>query len=354
MIKIGIVTLNGKHNYGNRLQNFALQAALRREGAEVVTLTQPRRLGFRYIAKAVLKPVLRYTPLYSNRLNYVMKKKKSKGFHAFDSSHIEEQRIDRVDLDSFDIFIAGSDQVWNPKFAGNDFQFLAFAPKNKRASYAASFGVSEVPKEQQEFYRKNLEGMRSISVREEAGVEIVRSLTGREAELVPDPTILLDKEDWGRLTEKYNYLKNERYLVVYALHSLDVSAKSQIESYASENDLEIYQIMGDFYHPEHKTPDPAEFVARIKYAQAVFTDSFHACVFSIIMHTPFKVFDRKDMKMSSRIETLLKTYQMQSATSDRQIDAKSYDFEKSDKIAAQERARGMSYLTKLISAEKAT
>lgn len=351
-MRAGIVTLNGKHNYGNRLQNYALQAVLKEMSVDPINVNKSDRISSIQAIKNVLKPILAHTLLYPNRSLYFAKIEKATGFHAFDDRYIAERSINQLNIGDIDVFIAGSDQVWNPSFAGTDYHFLSFAPKEKRVSYAASFGVSEIPSEKHSFYKKHLEGMASISVREEAGVRIVKELTGREATLVPDPTILLSREEWDELLTEHKHLEKERYLVIYTLYDLDDSAKSQIESYANERGLEIYRIMGDLYHPDYRTPDPAEFVARIKYAEAVFTDSFHACVFSIIMHTPFKVFERKDMKMSSRLDTLLNTYGMQVAMSDKPMNSKDYNFQLSDKIAREERNRGMRYLSQLILQEK--
>src|SRR5690606_11094570 len=96
-----------------------------------------------------------------------------------------------------------------------------------------------------------------------------------------------------------------KYIVIYALHELTEESEAKVQQFASDNGYEIYQIMGDLYDKSHKIPDPREFVWLVANAEAVFTDSFHCCVFSIIYHTPFIVFDRTDgQKMSSRLTTL--------------------------------------------------
>lgn len=357
MNRIGIVTLNGEHNYGNRLQNYALQQALLRLGISSETIIFKSRKAplFRLVKTLAVHIV----PLEYQRLNYWrMLEKKQSIFRPFSDKYIKSHFINPAMkkrlLAGYDIFITGSDQVWNPAYIkGDSSYFLSFAPKNKRVSYAASFGVLDIPTDQYEFYKNHLSNMHSISVREKAGADIVKKITGLKAELVPDPTMLLDYEAWGKLTISYEYLADEEYVVVYSLHSLDETSWKQIRSYVQKNNLKVYQIMGDFYHKDYKIPDPAEFVARIKYAHAVYTDSFHACVFSIIMNTPFKVFERKDMEMSSRLETLLTTYGMEVAMDSSSLDATAYNFELSDRIATKERARGMRYLSQIILEEKA-
>lgn len=353
MKKIGIVTLNGEHNYGNRLQNYALQKSISNLGHSSETIV------FRMLKTSVIRLIkdtlIKISPLRHKRLDYWrMLKTKSAVFQPFSQTNIKTYTASAknkpVISDRYDLFITGSDQVWNPNYTkGSSINFLSFAPSEKRTSYAASFGVSEIPVEYRDLYTLYLNNIQTISVREQAGAEIVKNLTGRDAKLVPDPTILLDSNDWSELIKDYDHLADERYLIVYSLHNLDEDTWSQIYHHANANNLKIYQVMGDFYDQKHETPSPDEFVARIKYASAVYTDSFHACVFSIIMHTPFKVFERKDMKMSSRLETLLSTYGMKIAMQKGEINADSYNFEQSDKIAIKERQRGMRYLSRIIS-----
>lgn len=353
MKNIGITTLNGESNYGNRLQNYALQKAISQLGHEGETIVfVSRKAKLISLTKDALASALR---VKHRRLDYWrMLKTKRSIFQPFSKKYIKSDTVksgDDADLSNkYDLFITGSDQVWNPNYTkGSSTNFLTFAPLEKRTSYAASFGVSEIPTEYRESYMHDLNGMYKISVREQAGVEIVKALTNRDAELVPDPTILLSSDDWDDIIDNYADLANERYIFVYSLHSLDKETWKQINNHAKVDNLKAYQVMGDFYDSTHSIPNPAEFVARIKYAQAVYTDSFHACVFSIIMHTPFKVFERKDMKMASRLETLLATYSMQVAMQPAEIDPAEYNFELSDKIATKERARGMRYLSQLMS-----
>ncbi len=357
MKKVGIITLNGEFNYGNRLQAYALQRAIIRLGANPETIVYGT-------PSAAIKKAVKYTlgrlPLVHSRLAYWrMLAEKEKVFKPFSKKNIRIRHVSddlsRI-ADDYDTFITGSDQVWNPaRLRAGSINFLSFVPAEKRNSYAASFGVAELPAEQQTFYRQYLSGMRTLSVREEAGVEIVKKLLNRQAELMPDPTLLLEKEEWDQLTDTYQHLANEKYLIIYTLHDLTKSVRRQVGEIAKSYDLEIYQIMGDFYNPNHEIPDPAEFIARIKYAGAVFTDSFHASVFSIIMHTPFVAFSRSDSRMESRLHTLLDGFHLHEAlykeTASIADILKHENFNTVDQIVAKKRREGLIYLKKVLSDE---
>lgn len=94
--------------------------------------------------------------------------------------------------------LVGSDQVWLPSQIAGDFFTLNFVPDDvKRISYASSFGVSYVEKAQEDKARKFLSRINHLSVREKSGQEIVKTLTGRNAELVCDPTLLLSADEWN-------------------------------------------------------------------------------------------------------------------------------------------------------------
>src|SRR5699024_3680826 len=99
--------------------------------------------------------------------------------------------------DDYVAFITGSDQVWGGHFVEQTYgNFLEFAPKKKRISYAASFGSNKIANYNVSKYRKGVNGIKSISVREDAGVEVIKQLTGQEVVKMPDPTILLSIDEW--------------------------------------------------------------------------------------------------------------------------------------------------------------
>ena len=212
-------------------------------------------------------------------------------------------------IDCYDAYICGSDQIWNPtyKSTGSAY-FLQFAPEYKRIAFAPSFGLSSLPDSLHAIYKEWLNGIPYLSVREEQGAKIIKELTGRDALVVPDPTLCLNREQWEEAEKKPEFADGQPYVLTYFLGNETNKDRRFIEAYAKLAGVKIINLF-DMREPEYYATDPAEFVWLIHHAKAMFTDSFHGTVFSIIFHTPFLVFDRIESggtKMSSRIETLLK------------------------------------------------
>ncbi len=153
---------------------------------------------------------------------------------------------------------------------------------------------------------------KEISVREEAGKKIVEDLTGRkDVEVLVDPTMLLTAEEWDNVSNKPEQLKTDKYILNYFLGELSEKRKNEIDRIAKENGCKIINML-DSNSPFYKT-GPAEFLYLEKNAFLICTDSFHACVFSILYNRPFIVFEREDnnVSMNSRIDTLLNKFHLQ-------------------------------------------
>lgn len=357
MKKIGIITLNGESNYGNRLQAYALQRAVVELGAHPETIVPVSSLD---TVKKRTKYTIGRLPLPHARIAYWrMLAEKEKVFAPFSKEYIRTRRVSddlSIIADDYDVFITGSDQVWNPdRVKGSSVNLLGFAPAEKRASYAASFGVTEIPEDKRQLYADHLSKFRYLSVREERGVELVDQLVSKKAKLVVDPTMLVPKQEWSELCRGYEHLAEEKYIVVYTLRPLAKDVETSIQQYAKDQGLSVYRIMGDLYDKGHHIPDPAEFIARIKYAAAVLTDSFHASVFSIIMHTPFVAFRRADSKMESRLQTLVDRFHLPGAMYQDGLSVadsiERQDFTEVDAILGQGRREGFVYLSRVLKGE---
>lgn len=332
MKKIGIVTLNGYFNYGNRLQNYALQEVLKHLGFEVDTIINDAKItNSTSIKKAKIsrmseKSLKELLVIASNKYkNYLYRDKLNEQradiFKEFSKKHlseinynISEDSVSETLAKTYDYFITGSDQVWNPSYInGSSIEFLTFAPSNKRISYAPSFGVSQIPIEYTEKYSLWLSEMAQLSVREEAGAKLIKELTGRDATVVLDPTMMLIKEKWLSISKAPSNKPTKKYLLTYFLGDISKERKKLLKDIAKRNDLEIVNLA----QIKDQTPylsGPSEFIDYINSAAVFCTDSFHGAVFSILLETPFIVFTRegKSPSMNSRIETLLKTFKLES------------------------------------------
>ena len=309
--KVGILTINDDNNYGNRLQNFALQKFLNGLGCRAETISNQKNIvGINYIKKKI-KGFIRKFLISSKyrRYNSFMSfnKKINYSKYTIDANHIPFYLNDK-----YDFFIVGSDQVWNPSFGRmSDIDFLTFAKFEKRVTYSASFGIPNVPKNMEEYYKEKLNGLNKISVREENGKEIIEKLTGRkDVEVLIDPTMLLTADEWGKVLKKPKQLKTNKYILNYFLGDLSENRKKAIEKVAKENDCEIINLMdkeGTFY-----ATGPSEFLYLEKNAFLICTDSFHSSVFALLYNKPFVIFKREGecVDMNSRIETLISKFKL--------------------------------------------
>lgn len=378
MSKVGIITLNGYFNYGNRLQNYALQEFIKMNGYECETIINETFIDKSDIIlnnkKNKLQRVLNkdlkyiynkvYNKINKNKINKI-NTKRSEIFKEFSKQYINETnfsiRLGEIDINlekEYKFFVAGSDQVWNPFDAlVSEVSFLTFAPKNKRISYAPSFGVYDIPQQERENYKKWLSEMKHISVREDAGAKIVKELTGKEVPVVIDPTMILTKEQWLSVAKKSKAKPKKKYLLTYLLGGGSKEHKQKIKEISDKYNLEIVNL-GTIKDVEHYVTGPSEFIDYINDASVFFTDSFHGCVFSMLLDTPFVVCTRmgQDSKtsMESRIDTLLDKFELQDRrySNINNIDIFNCDYTRSNELLDMERKKAWDYLSNSFNCNK--
>ena len=173
--------------------------------------------------------------------------------------------------------------------------FLTFAPAHKRVCFSPSFGVSKIPTEWETKFANALSGFPHLCAREDEGVRIIKELTGKEAVRLIDPTMLFDGEQWLKVARK---TKEKGYVLTYFLGNYPTEALPSEKRIINLLD----KSNGNYYRY-----NPSDFIGLIANADAVYTDSFHACVFSILFDKPFCIMERKDNNaaMSSRLQSLL-------------------------------------------------
>lgn len=373
MRKAAIITLNGYFNYGNRLQNYALQEVLKSLGFEVETIITDRVSKLPYIQRA--KRLLRYPPReicakichkilaqFNKDEPNPLEEKREEIFKQFTLNHIKETDycISGVDIPEdlsyrYDYFVTGSDQVWNPSFLGGagSIFFLQFAEQHKRIAYAPSFGVSTIPDEHKEQFREWIAGIHKISVREDDGARIIKELTGIEAPVLVDPTLLLTREKWISIAKEADSKPKGKYLLSFFLGEVPVNYKTQIQNIAKKNNLEIVHL-GDINNGETYLTGPDEFIDFIDSCSMLCTDSFHGVVFSIIMEKPFIAFERIGPLpyMFSRINSLLNKFGLSSRKAKNNkvfAEAMHLDFSHVPALLEVEREKALNYLTEALS-----
>jgi hypothetical protein len=355
---IAIISLYGNNNFGNKLQNYAMQEILKNNGFNTTIIKN--KISFEIIQDDLIHKIKSMIKTLINLKNFSNSHKRTKKFIQF--NELMQYSLDNVNINiipkkisgEYDYFLFGSDQLWSPFAGGGSKLYLGrFSENSKNISYAASFGVDNIPKELEKKYRIGLKNFKYISVREDRGKEIVEELTGRtDVEVLVDPTMLLTTGEWDKISIKPNMLKSDKYILNYFLGELSLERKKEIERVAKENDCEIINIL-DKNSPFYVC-GPSEFLYLEKNAFLVCTDSFHSCIFAILYNRPFIIFDRDQKNihsMNSRIDTLINKFNLKNRRYEGKITKENleHDYSEAYVILEKEREKSDKFLRKALS-----
>lgn len=379
MKKVCVVTWTGGTNYGTNLQAYALVEALRKMGYNPSLCGDIKRnlnpvthIGF-YIDKIITRVKNRLkTSTVTNRKTYL---------HT-DSVDIKKARFNRVIDDiprlnssgikewkticsEYEAFIAGSDQIWNPNYFKPS-MMLNFIEKGtcKKISYSSSIGVSSLPVKSKIIYRQLLASFDAVSVREEDAAKMLESICNRHVEVVADPTMLLDIDDWNRFIDGVDQKElnggEEPYILCYFVGERkeywNYVDKARASTRKKVLVVPLDQENTDYDYIENA--GPKEFVWLIKNADIVITDSFHATVFSVLFHKDFYVLPRFDENnLQSQNIRLIELLERHGLSERWIVDTCSFErkdrgnFDKSDDVLKQRKSHGMSFLKSAIDSD---
>lgn len=329
-MKIGILTLPLYTNYGGILQAYALQTALKRMGHEVVLINKspirklplkkiPLIYSKRIIKKYILNKKCRiFEEQYQNRI-YPIKCKKTQEFINKYICTISPNKLCSLNPNNFDAIIVGSDQIWRPQYYNKiENAYLAFTENwnIKRLSYAASFGTDKweyTPKQTQRC-KHLIQKFNAISVRELSAISLCQQYFGVKAQHVLDPTMLLKKEDYIKLIETAQTPKSPGNMLAYILD--ETPEKNElVNKIAKEKGLKPFGIKPQIENTNTSLEEPLQpsveqWLRGFYDAKFVVTDSFHACVFSILFNKPFIVYGNESRGLS-RFESLLHMFSLE-------------------------------------------
>ncbi len=306
-MKVAVLTFIDTINYGALLQSYALKTIIENLGhkCDIIQYTN------RFIEKNE-----KNANLFS--INWLLREliigrhfqTKTNKFRTFEKKYITytnkvtSETIHTIDKD-YDIIIVGSDQVWNLNITNNDWHFyLDFINnKNKKISYAPSFGESELTDSMLNRIGLLLNEFKSISVREDSASVLLKNKLDIVAEVVLDPTLLLRKEDWSKIVDFKPVL--EHYILVYLPHDKKI-VFDFAKRLSQEKGLPIvYLSISPRIIKDVTTiydASPTEFLGWIKHADYVVTGSFHGTAFSLIFE---KHFFYEPVHRNSRIGNLV-------------------------------------------------
>lgn len=311
--RISIVTWLGDGNYGTALQAFALKHKLELLGCEAQLLY---KIGVvRSIRETIGKILGKKTLTKSEEVMAEFWKKYGNVRTVY--SILPKNSLRR----ETDLFLNGSDQVWNTYFYFDPFYFIAFAGNCRRAAYASSIGTDSVNPKYKDQVSSYLSKFSHIGVREESGVRALTELTGRkDIRQVVDPTFLLTSDDWKNLLKDTNPEQSIEgpYMLVYLIGKNE-EYQSQVEEISERSGLKQIVVIeskesGVFVKgtKNFKDQSPLEFVRLIEGASLVCTDSFHATALSMNMNREFVVLkrfmDSDKASQNSRLYDLLERY----------------------------------------------
>lgn len=331
--KIGIVTILKVNNYGAELQAYATQKVLQLMGydAEIIDYLfykNPKHKRTKMSAPTARMSIRKHL---AERIYPILAHWKSRHYRnaqnernaKFEEFHRENTRLsvcyDTLDklksakLD-YDILMTGSDQVWNPGIYSSLAPYLLrFGDKKtRRVAYASSFGVSCVPDDVKTYYKESLRRYSSIGVREDKAVELVRNLSGRDASLVLDPTLLLNNDQWMEVAKPVDGMPDQPYILIYELSEVPY-IKMLAQYISSQTGMPIVRLCKNASPEDNENEiknvidaGPAEFLYLFAKAGYVVTNSFHGTAFSINFGKQFYTVIPLGKSNNSRQRSLLK------------------------------------------------
>lgn len=345
MKKIALVTCYFQHNYGSQLQALATQMICDKMGWPNETIcidglkAEINKAKYKYFLSKIFD-IQTVKDKMSTVRKFLAKKSKPEYARCLslrDSLFLQFAQTKfrlspryngKTELgkhaNEYSAFIVGSDQLWLPSNITADYYTLNFVPNGigvRKVAYATSFGVSKLPKRQAKMAQQFLPLLDSIMVREESGKQLVKQLIGKDVNVVCDPTILFEAEDWAQILPKERRIQ-EPYILCYFLGN-NPNQRNWAKQLSKETGCKIVQLPhldeyvvsdeGFADYPLYDV-DPTGFVALIRDAQYVLTDSFHCTVFSVLHKKPFFCFRRYNnngtASTNGRLYSLLSAFEL--------------------------------------------
>ncbi len=300
---VNIVSFQMAYNYGSVLQSYALKQVVERLGYDVRHIN----LKPNSVEKAF-------------DWNYGGAQQLRQSFNEFRKTHfphslnLYDHNQMSLKFNNFDIFIAGSDQIWNPVYSDRYYRefFLNFVPDtNKKIAYAASFGAKSTIENLHDEIQKYLLRFDAVSCREEEAVELCKDYFNIEACQVLDPTLL--DIDYSQLFHPEKFQPSSPELVFFGLGEDRVKQYDWLKYIAKEQNLNAKVINGtptdkDMLYAHYVSVE--EWLSLLYNSSMIVTNSYHAFLFAIIFRKPFMIVPRHVGKSNetmefSRFESLL-------------------------------------------------
>lgn len=327
MKKIGIITFHASHNCGSFLQSYAVQKFLinHKFDAEIINFSNEGQRQLYNVTfknnslKNILKNIILFPRrrilknTYSNYENFIYTNLKLSKAQFSTLQQLKDYQF------SYDIFICGSDQIWNVTIADfDDAYFLPFVSNKKKIAYAPSFGAKKMSnylsEEELQKYKKYLNEFSLITIRENNGQAWLKKMINQDVPVVLDPTLLLSREDYKEIEDSYDKNISGKYIFYYS-PSYNPEINELVKNISKKYDLKViawnpksyylkFMNFTNFYLP--KKQNPGVYLSLIRDAELVITTSFHGTIFSTIYQKKFWVIKNGEMfGDDDRVKTLV-------------------------------------------------
>lgn len=369
--EICIKTWYGTDNYGSNLQAIGLSETLKVLGYDVYFLKRFMVIPFMlkhpsmFFARVYNAFNLKKSKKFFTPVPYIVSDKRKERLVRFKSEHFKEKEYKTLDdwyIDVINnvIFVAGSDIIWNPAkgYPATSFLDFAYYAKLNRFSYASSVGAQELPRKYYKAYKKYLGSMKGVSVREQAVANMFEPIIQKNVVKVLDPTFLLSREYWEEFSKKAKIpvgINCSNFVLVYFVME-DPRYWDYVRKIKEQTGFKI--IVLPMHHSDENQPfdiitdgTPYEFVWLIKNACFVCTDSFHACVLSIIFHKEFYLIRRKRKSEDDKYNDLLTRYHLTDRIVTNETNFlrnEKVDYAYADKYIESDRNDSMNYLIRTL------
>lgn len=359
-MKLSCLTFHDSSNYGAVLQTYALQTFLTSMGHEyeVINYSNAEKRKFDSLTGRNRELSL---PLYLYKLAELpLEAYKKQKFQSFSDRYLNKtpRFYTMEELRNYaknrDAIVVGSDQVWNASMIRQDSAyFLKFTEKRKKLSYAASLGVSKVTDSQRRFYEEMLADFDRIAVREQSGAKLIEEISGKAAEVVLDPTLLLTREDWGKICSP---VPDRPYIFAYILRH-DPKVQDFLKKLQKQTGLPVRYVTRGYVSALRDgatcVPSPEEWVSQIMNAEYVVTTSFHGTAFSVNFKRTFFTFVDGDITngTNSRQVDFLRSVGLESRLNPSypgEICLDAPDFSQVDTVLTRKREEARAYLEKAL------
>ena len=360
-MKVGITTTHTHQNFGTFLQCYALQRIISEFGGDAEIIDYRRkdysrpslekiRIEIGYYRK---HPIDLFKWVLASRLIHkrqVLFNSFAKKYFNLSASHYNTTDDILASPPCYDIYLTGSDQVWNPSLGGFILPyFLSFAPESKkRASYAPSIGLSQLTEKEGKELTTLLNRFSHISCREISGCDLLKSYGINDVIHVLDPTLLIDTQVWEQFSRQSDHL-TKKYNLCYFLDDSEEKRRKVKNFWETTNNLVFLTTDYRYQKGSILAAGPIDFLSLIRNAESIITDSYHGMLFCMIFHRDFYMFPRNNpfpkAAQNSRITDFLSDLGLFDRWNPRSLtDCKTIDYEIIDKLLNDKKNKSLQFI----------